>query len=48
VRAHDALLAAGVPTEVLLLPGEGHTIVGREGRISSTRAIAEWHARCLT
>ncbi len=47
VRAHDALLAAGVPTEVLLLPGEGHTIVGREGRISSTRAIVGWHARWL-
>ena len=45
VRAHQALRAAGVPTELLLLPGEGHTIVGREGRIASTQAIVEWHLR---
>jgi dipeptidyl aminopeptidase/acylaminoacyl peptidase len=45
VRAHVALQAAGKPTEMLLLPGEGHTIVGHDGRISSTRAIVEWHAR---
>ena len=32
VRAHDALRQAGVPTELLLLPGEGHTIVGAQGR----------------
>ncbi len=44
-RAHDALLAAGVPTELLLLPGEGHTIVGNEGRVSSTLAIVGWHRR---
>ena len=31
VRAHAALVAAGVPTELLLLPGEGHTIVGHDG-----------------
>ena len=37
--------AAGVPTELFLLPGEGHTIVGREGRIASTRLITEWHTR---
>ncbi|MEP6560857.1 MAG: prolyl oligopeptidase family serine peptidase, partial [Nakamurella sp.] len=45
VRAHVALQAAGNPTEMLLLPGEGHTIVGHDGRIRSTRAIVEWHAR---
>ncbi len=47
VRAHDALLAAGVRTEMLLLAGEGHTIVGREGRIASTLAIVDWHLRWL-
>ncbi len=47
IRAHEALLAAGKPTEMLLLPGEGHTIVGREGRISSTKAIVDWHLRWL-
>ena len=33
------------PTELLLLPGEGHTIVGHEGRLASTRLIVDWHAR---
>lgn len=47
VRAHAALVAAGVPTDLLLLPGEGHTIVGHDGRISSTRSIVEWHTRWL-
>ncbi len=45
VRAYQALRATGVPTELFLLPGEGHTIVGREGRIASTRLITQWHAR---
>lgn len=45
VQAAQALTEAGVPTELLLLPGEGHTIVGREGRIASTEAIVEWHLR---
>jgi dipeptidyl aminopeptidase/acylaminoacyl peptidase len=45
IRAHRALLAAGVTTELMLLPGEGHTIVGHDGRISSTRAIVQWHLR---
>ncbi len=40
-------VAAGVPTDLLLLPGEGHTIVGHDGRISSTRSIVEWHTRWL-
>ena len=47
VQAHAALLAAGVPTELLLLPGEGHTIVGHDGRISSPLSIVEWHTRWL-
>ncbi len=47
VRAHDALLDAGRRTEMLLLPGEGHTIVGREGRVASTLAIVDWHRRWL-
>ena len=45
VRAYQALRSAGVPTELFLLPGEGHTIVGREGRVASTRLITEWHTR---
>lgn len=45
VRAHRALCDAGRTTEILLLPGEGHTIVGHEGRLASTAAIVQWHAR---
>ena len=46
IRAHRALQAAGARRpRLLLLPGEGHTIVGHDGRISSTQAIVEWHAR---
>jgi len=45
VRAYHALRAAGVRTQLLLLPGEGHTIVGHDGRVASTRLIVDWHAR---
>lgn len=45
VQAARALRVAGVPTELMLLPGEGHTIVGREGRIASTEGIVDWHLR---
>lgn len=45
VQASRALAAAGVPTELMLLPGEGHTIVGRDGRIASTEGIVDWHLR---
>ncbi len=48
VQGARALAAAGVPTELMLLPGEGHTIVGREGRIASTEAIVDWHLRWAT
>ena len=47
VRAYAAMRAAGVGTEILLLPGEGHTIVGHDGRLASTRLIVDWHARSL-
>ena len=47
VRAHDALSVAGVPTELLLLPGEGHTIVGRAARIELSKAVTGWHERWI-
>ncbi len=47
VRAHDALAVAGVPTELLLLPGEGHTIVGRAARIELSKAVTRWHERWI-
>ncbi|HYN72650.1 MAG TPA: S9 family peptidase [Nakamurella sp.] len=47
VRAHDALSVAGVPTELLLLPGEGHSIVGRAARIELSKAVTGWHERWI-
>ena len=47
VRAHDALSVSGVPTEMLLLPGEGHTIVGRAARIELSKAVTGWHERWI-
>ena len=47
VRAHDALSVSGVPTELLLLPGEGHTIVGRAARIELSKVVTRWHERWI-
>ena len=47
VRAHDALSVAGVPTELLLLPGEGHTIVGRAAGVELSKAVTRWHERWI-
>ncbi|MCU1613811.1 MAG: Prolyl oligopeptidase [Frankiales bacterium] len=41
VQAHQALTALGAPSELLLLRGEGHTVVGRERLVElSERAVA--------
>ena len=45
IRAHRLLSDAGRDTEILLLPGEGHTIVGHDGRLESTEALVRWHTR---
>jgi dipeptidyl aminopeptidase/acylaminoacyl peptidase len=47
VRAHVALKSAGVPTELVLLPGEGHTIVGASRRAELALAICNWFVRWL-
>jgi dipeptidyl aminopeptidase/acylaminoacyl peptidase len=47
VRAHDALSVSGMPTELLLLPGEGHTIVGRAARIELSKVVTRWHERWI-
>ena len=38
VQAHQELTALGAPAELLLLKGEGHTIVGRENLLAPVRA----------
>ena len=46
-RAHAALASRGVPAELLLLPGEGHAIVGADHRIELATRVAGWFVRWL-
>jgi dipeptidyl aminopeptidase/acylaminoacyl peptidase len=47
VQAHQALAARGAVTDLLLLRGEGHTIVGRENLLTLSERVAEWFDRWL-
>jgi dipeptidyl aminopeptidase/acylaminoacyl peptidase len=47
VQAHEALQALGAPSDLLLLPGEGHTIVGRAHRVELSERVAAWFDRWL-
>ncbi|CAA9258955.1 MAG: Acylamino-acid-releasing enzyme [uncultured Blastococcus sp.] len=47
VQAHQALQAMGAPSELLLLPGEGHTIVGRHHLVELSGRVAAWFDRWL-
>ena len=47
VQAHQALQALGAPSDLLLLPGEGHTIVGRDHLEELSVRIAAWFHRWL-
>jgi dipeptidyl aminopeptidase/acylaminoacyl peptidase len=47
VQAHQALQALGAPSDLLLLPGEGHTIVGREHLVELGVRVAAWFDRWL-
>jgi dipeptidyl aminopeptidase/acylaminoacyl peptidase len=47
VQAHQALQAAGAPSDLLLLPGEGHTIVGRDHVVELGRRVTAWFDRWL-
>jgi dipeptidyl aminopeptidase/acylaminoacyl peptidase len=47
VQAHQALQALGAPTDLLLLPGEGHTIVGRDHVVQLSERVAAWFDRWL-
>ena len=47
VQAHQALQARGATSELLLLPGEGHTVVGREHLIELSAAVVAWFDRWL-
>jgi dipeptidyl aminopeptidase/acylaminoacyl peptidase len=47
IQAHQELTALGAPAELLLLKGEGHTIVGRENLLHLSERVAEWFDRWL-
>jgi dipeptidyl aminopeptidase/acylaminoacyl peptidase len=47
VQAHQALQAMGAPSDLLLLPGEGHTIVGRDHLVELSGRVAAWFDRWL-
>jgi dipeptidyl aminopeptidase/acylaminoacyl peptidase len=47
VQAHQALQALGARSELLLLPGEGHTIVDREHVVELSAAVVAWFDRWL-
>jgi dipeptidyl aminopeptidase/acylaminoacyl peptidase len=47
IQAHQELSALGAPAELLLLEGEGHTIVGRENLLHLSERVAEWFDRWL-
>jgi dipeptidyl aminopeptidase/acylaminoacyl peptidase len=47
VQAHRELAARGAPCELLLLPGEGHTVVGREHLVELSGAVTAWFDRWL-
>ncbi|WP_051515589.1 S9 family peptidase [Candidatus Blastococcus massiliensis] len=47
VQAHQELAALGSPCELLLLPGEGHTIVGRDHLVELSERVTAWFDRWL-
>jgi dipeptidyl aminopeptidase/acylaminoacyl peptidase len=47
VQAHAALQALGAVSELLLLPGEGHAIVGRDPLVELSTRVAAWFHRWL-
>ncbi|MFD2091777.1 S9 family peptidase [Blastococcus deserti] len=47
VQAHQELQALGAPSDLLLLAGEGHTIVGRDHLVELNERVAAWFDRWL-
>jgi dipeptidyl aminopeptidase/acylaminoacyl peptidase len=47
VQVHQALTALGARSELLLLQGEGHTIVGRDRLVELSERVAAWFDRWL-
>jgi dipeptidyl aminopeptidase/acylaminoacyl peptidase len=47
VQAHQELSARGATADLLLLAGEGHTVVGRENLLLLTERVTEWFDQWL-
>ena len=47
VQAHQELRALGAPSDLLLLRGEGHTVVGRHHLVELSERVAAWFDRWL-
>ena len=47
VQAHQELQALGAPSDLLLLRGEGHTVVGRHRLVELGERVAAWFDRWL-
>ncbi|GAA3178611.1 alpha/beta fold hydrolase [Blastococcus jejuensis] len=47
VQLHQALQALGATSDLLLLPGEGHTVVGRDHLVELSGRVAAWFDRWL-
>ena len=47
VQAHQELQALGARSDLLLLPGEGHTVVGRDHVVELSQRVAAWFDRWL-
>jgi dipeptidyl aminopeptidase/acylaminoacyl peptidase len=47
VQAHRALQTLGAVSDLLLLPGEGHTVVGRDHLVELSTRVAAWFHRWL-
>jgi dipeptidyl aminopeptidase/acylaminoacyl peptidase len=47
VQLHQELQARGATSELLLLPGEGHTIVGRDRLVELSERVTAWFDRWL-
>jgi dipeptidyl aminopeptidase/acylaminoacyl peptidase len=47
VQAYQALQAMGTTSDLLLMPGEGHTIVGRDHLVEFSGRLAAWFDRWL-
>jgi len=47
LQAHAALRSGGVPSELVVVPGEGHSLLRPESRLAELTAVVAWFRRWL-